>query len=48
VDEATRDRVAQALHSHPESATQLKYIRVHTGFCREITVTPEDVQRLSS
>ena len=28
-------------------AAQLEYIRVHTGFCRRITVTPADLARLS-
>ena len=26
---------------------QLEYVRTHTGFCRQITVTEADVQRLS-
>ncbi len=47
LDEATKQRVAAALHGQPESAASLKYVRVHTGFCREITVTDEDVQRIS-
>jgi len=45
IDEARRARVAQALHGDPEQASMLEYVRVHTGFCRQITVTPEDVER---
>jgi hypothetical protein len=41
-------RIAQALHAEPQNAKQLLYIRQHTGFRREITVTPEDVERLKS
>jgi hypothetical protein len=41
-----RVRVAKALHADPEPCSQLEYVRVHTGFCRSITVTPEDLQRV--
>jgi hypothetical protein len=43
---AERQRVAEALHADPESATHLEYVRVHTGFCRQITVTPDDLDRV--
>lgn len=42
-DEKTR--IEKALHADPEKCVQMLYIRVHTGFCRQITVTPEDVDR---
>ena len=45
-DEKTR--LAQALHSDPESCTGLEYVRTHTGFCRQITVTGTDYERLAS
>ena len=35
------------LHASPDEAAQIKYVRMHTGFCRQITVTPDDVARLS-
>ena len=35
------------LHADPGACGQLEYVRTHTGFCRQITVTPDDVQRLS-
>lgn len=42
-----RARFEQALHAKPSEAANLDYVRLHTGFCREIIVTPEDVERLS-
>ena len=38
----------EKLHADPAACAQLEYIRVHTGFCRRITVTPTDITRLSS
>ena len=46
VPPAKRQKVADALHSDPEHAANLEYVRTHTGFCRKITVTPADVQRV--
>ncbi len=43
---ADRRRVEQRLHAEPEQAAALDYERMHTGFCRIITVTDEDLQRL--
>ena len=48
VDGAQRVEFEQALHSDPESCSHLEYVRVHTGFCRQITVTQADVDRLAS
>jgi hypothetical protein len=44
-DEKTR--IDEALHADAKQCAQLEYVRVHTGFCRQITVTAEDVKRLS-
>ena len=46
LDPAQRTAIEEALHAEPSQAAQLEYIRVHTGFCRRITVTDEDVERL--
>jgi hypothetical protein len=46
LDQAERRRVEEALHSDPSSASHLEYIRLHTGFCRTITVTQADLERL--
>ena len=40
-------KISQSLHADPEHAAQLDYVRVHTGFCRQITVTPADIDRVS-
>ena len=41
-------RLEEKLHADPKACGQLDYVRTHTGFCRQITVTEGDVQRLSS
>lgn len=45
---AERAVLESKLHAHPEACAGLEYIRTHTGFCRQITVTAADVERLSS
>jgi hypothetical protein len=45
-DPDERARIERLLHERPQEAAQLEYLRMHTGFCRRITVTPEDVQRV--
>ncbi len=44
---ADRQRVEALLHAEPAQASEMEYIRMHTGFLRQITVTPADLQRLS-
>ena len=44
---AEKSRVETALHAQPDQCSDLTYVRTHTGFCRQITVTPADVQRVS-
>lgn len=36
------------LHADPAACSGLVYVRTHTGFCRQITVTPADVERVGS
>ena len=43
-----RRRIEEQLHADPAKAGQLEYIRVHTGFARQITVTPADMERLGA
>jgi hypothetical protein len=43
-----RARIEHLLHSKPEDAADLEYVRTHTGFCRKITVTPDDIQRVTA
>lgn len=41
-----KSRIEESLHSDPENCGLLEYVRTHTGFCRQITVTSEDVDRV--
>ncbi len=45
-DPSARERVSLALHEDPRSASNLEYVRTHTGFCRRVTVMPQDLERL--
>jgi len=45
---AERQRVESLLHSEPQQAVQLEYVRQHTGFCRQITVTAADLERVAA
>jgi len=44
---AERAKLEAKLHANPAACSGLEYIRTHTGFCRQITVTPADVERVS-
>ena len=44
---AEKAKIEQQLHADPTKASQLDYVRTHTGFQRQITVSDADVQRLS-
>lgn len=46
LDDRKKNEIEAALHSDPENCAGLSYIRTHTGFCRVITVSPEDVERV--
>lgn len=46
LDDVAKERIASRLHADPAQAAVLDYVRVHSGFCRQITVTPEDLQRI--
>jgi hypothetical protein len=48
VPPAEKAKIEQQLHAKPDNCGNLEYIRTHTGFCRQITVTEADVQRLGS
>ena len=39
-------QVEEALHADPEKCPGLEYVRLHTGFCRQITVKLEDIERV--
>jgi hypothetical protein len=44
---ADRQRVEALLHAAAEDASELDYVRQHTGFARVITVTPADLERVN-
>jgi len=46
IAESERARLAERLHADAEHVAQIAYVRLHTGFCRQITVTAEDVERV--
>ena len=48
IEPAERARVAEQLHADPQSASELEYIRLHSGFARQITVTTADVERVGA
>jgi hypothetical protein len=41
-----RKAIEGRLHAEAQRAKQLDYVRLHAGFCRQITVTAEDMERL--
>lgn len=43
---AERQGIEKQLHADPEQCAQFEYVRTHTGFCRQITVTEDDLARL--
>lgn len=46
LSEQEKSRLSRLLHASPEQASQIHYTRSHTGFIREITATPSDLERL--
>jgi hypothetical protein len=44
--QAEREQIAEQLHADPAQAAEMEYIRLHTGFIRQITVTAGDLERL--
>ena len=43
-----RRPIEEQLHADPAKASELEYIRMHSGFLRQISVTPADIQRLGT
>jgi hypothetical protein len=46
VPASQRAGIEQQLHADPQAAKNMDYVRLHTGFCREITVDRADLERL--
>ena len=47
LDSQEKTRIADALHADPEQCAHLDYVRVHTGFCRQVTDTEHDLNRVN-
>jgi len=45
-DAAERTRIEERLHADAAKAAHLDYVRLHAGFCRQITVTRGDLERI--
>lgn len=45
---AEKTKLAAKLHAAPDKCSHLSYVRQHTGFCRTITVTQADFDRIAS
>lgn len=43
-----RARVEAALHANPQECSDLAYVRQHSGFSRQITVTEADLERIAA
>jgi len=48
LDPRRRIQLETLLHESPEQADHLEYVRTHTGFCRHIVVSEDDLERISS
>ena len=48
MEQDERVRLEQALHADPENCSTLEYVRTHTGFCRQITVTADELDRVAT
>jgi len=46
LEPAERWQIETRLQADPQKAADLAYVRTHTGFCRQITVTSEDLNRV--
>ena len=46
LEDADRNWLSAAVHADPASASKVSYVRSHTGFTREITVTVADIERI--
>ena len=48
IDPRYQSELETLLHASPEEADELEYVRTHTGFCRQIVVSQEDIERVTS
>ena len=48
LDALDRAKIEARLHASPSECAGLEYVRMHTGFCRKITVSAADVERVQA
>lgn len=48
LDADEKSRLEEKLHADAENASQIEYFRVHTGFCRKIIVSADDLARVEA
>ena len=46
VDVAEKAIIHRALYDSADQCMAIEYVRTHTGFCRKITASAEDIQRV--
>ena len=46
IEPGQRAAIEQRLQAEPDKASELAYVRLFTGFSRQITVTAADLERL--
>ena len=46
LSEDAKNRIAAQLQADPAGSAHVRYERLYTGFCREITVSPADIHRV--
>ena len=46
ISPAEKVHLEAKLHAKPDACSGLEYVRVHTGFCRQITVSAADLARV--
>jgi hypothetical protein len=46
VSPAEKPTLEAKLHAQPQACAGLEYVRMHTGFCRQITVSAADLARV--
>ncbi len=45
LDERQKKKIAATIHADPEHVSEITYVRMHTGFRREIVVHDDDIAR---
>lgn len=46
-DPKRKHQIEQQMHADPQQLSSITYFRTHTGFCRELHPTAEEIQKFS-